>query len=179
MYACMYASMLLQKVPGEIRWQNLWQRSRTGQSRLDADWLVKPEEFQEILADGHGPFGLFQQIHQISASYCGMAMATHLPAKLVVLSVVIFQHQFLPYCCGQTAPESCQLLMSSEFECAEQKLFIAAVGLPMYGSVSGMCPVAMSAIIQLSTVMHIQVSTWMIQFKVSPLYLMAQGNGAL
>lgn len=83
-----------------------------------------------------------------------MAMGTHLPTKLVMLSLFLLKHpfgaivwsrirvwkpmlrvpNFLPCRCGQTAPESCQLLISSALECAEHKLFIATVGLPMYGS---------------------------------------------
>lgn len=90
----------------------------------------------------------------MSTPYCSMAMGTHLPTKLVMLSLFLLKHPFgaivwsrirvwklmlrvpnlLPYRCGQTAPESCHLLISSALECAEHKLFIATVGLPMYGS---------------------------------------------
>ena len=88
-----------------------------------------------------------------------MAMGTHVPTKLVMVSLFLLKHPFgaivwsrirvwkpmlrvpnlLPYR-GQTAPESCQLISSA---LGAEQLFIATVGLP----------------IQLSPVIHIQEST--------------------
>ena len=87
------------------------------------------------------PFRQFQQIQQMDVhlplqygyGYSSTDKIRHVVFVCLEASdmeTILRVPHCLPYLCGQTAPDSCQSLISSALECAEHMLFIIIVGFP-------------------------------------------------